>query len=154
MNIKEAYGFGILVQGSVFYGFFTLAFLAFSVFWFGYGLWAVPGVFFPLAALFIFGLVSLWYGVLKAFKPFKDKDGEIIEAKVTNINLRGWMLAAGIFLCLLTITSFYKSGSISISNILKLNCRVFASVTNLRIAKIPRICPPEDFSFRIIVVGN
>ena len=91
MKFHNVYGFGAIVSLSCILCYGALAFLILSILGFGYGMW----IWAPISLVISLFFISIFFYILikisNAFKPFKVKDGEIVEIKVTKINLKGWM---------------------------------------------------------------
>ena len=93
MKLCNAYGFGAIVSLSCILCYGALAFLILSILGFGYGMWIWAPCSLVISLFFISIFIYIFIKINNAFKPFKVKDGEIVEIKLTQINLKGWMFA-------------------------------------------------------------
>lgn len=91
MRLYNAYGFGAIVFISCILCYGALAFLILSILGFGYGMWIFAPFFLVISLFFISIFIYILARINKSFKPFKAKGGEIVDIKLTQINLKGWM---------------------------------------------------------------
>lgn len=91
MKFRNVYGFGAIVSLFCILCYGALAFLILSVLGFGYGMWIWAPICLAISLFFISIFIYILIKISNAFKPFKAKDGEIVEIKLTQINLKGWM---------------------------------------------------------------
>lgn len=91
MKLRNAYGFGAIVSLSCILCFGALAFFILSILGFGYGMWIWAPISLVIGLYFISIFIYIFIKINNVFKPFRAKDGEIVEIKLTQINLKGWM---------------------------------------------------------------
>lgn len=93
MSIRKAYGFPALLTIYLIYGIFSLILGVMTILFFGYGFWPFAVSCLLLFVVILSFLIFITGKIYPVFKPFKNKNGQIVEVKVTQIKLRGWMFA-------------------------------------------------------------